>query len=127
MERNCHYHITVIPEDDGLSLDGWRVDKSGIHEKDSSVFFEMIPSGYMQGRVGEEVHVCCRFSPEDAEFNIGLEELEYDKDRGIYDYRIDEDGKGVSLRLKSPGMGIIYMSVGEPVNEAGLLVIEVNE
>ena len=127
VERNCHYHITVIPEDDGLSLDGWRVDKTGIIEKDSSVFFEMIPSGHMQAHVGEEVHVRCSYSPEDADFDIGLEELEYDKERGIYDYRIDDDGKGVILTMKSPGMGIIYMTAGEPINEAGLLVIEVNE
>lgn len=127
VERNCHYSITVIPEDDGLSLNSWKVDKSGLLEKDSNVFFEMIPSGHIQGYVGDEVHVRCDYSPEDADFDIGLEELEYDKERGIYDYRIDEDGKGVTLRLKSPGMGIIYMTAGEPINEAGLLVIEVNE
>ena len=87
----------------------------------------MIPSGHMQAHVGEEVHVRCSYSPEDADFDIGLEELEYDKERGIYDYRIDDDGKGVILTMKSPGMGIIYMTAGEPINEAGLLVIEVNE
>ena len=127
VERNCHYHITIIPEDDGLTEDSWRVDKTGIHEKDQNVFFEMIPSGYMQGTVGETVHVRCRFRPEDAEFDIGLEELEEDRQRGIYDYTIDEDGHGVTLSLKSPGTGIIYMSVGDPVNESGLLVMEVNE
>ena len=127
VERNCHYQITVIPEDDGLSLDGWRVDKSGLEEKLSSTFFEMTPSGYMQAYVGEEVHIRCRYSPEDAEFDIGLEELEEDKARGIYDYRLDDDGKGLTLTMKSPGMGIIYMSAGEPINEAGILVIEVNE
>ena len=66
-------------------------------------------------------------APEDAEFDIGLEELEEDKARGIYDYRLDDDGKGLTLTMKSPGMGIIYMSAGEPINEAGILVIEVNE
>lgn len=30
IERNCHYHITVTPEDDGLSDGGWRVDKSSL-------------------------------------------------------------------------------------------------
>lgn len=30
VERNCHYRITVIPEDDGLGKDGWSVDKSGL-------------------------------------------------------------------------------------------------
>lgn len=30
VERNCLYDIVVIPEDDGLGEDGWRIDKSGI-------------------------------------------------------------------------------------------------
>ena len=30
IERNCHYQITVTPEDDGLKEDSWRVDKSCI-------------------------------------------------------------------------------------------------
>ena len=30
IERNCHYHITICPEDDGLKGDGWRIDKSGL-------------------------------------------------------------------------------------------------
>ena len=55
-----------------------------------------------------------------------MEELEYDRTRGIYDYNIDSDGKGVTLTLKNPGTGIIYMSAGEPVNETGILVVEVN-
>ena len=126
VERNCHYHITIIPEDDGLTEDSWRVDKTGIQEKDQDIFFEMIPSGYLQGTVGETVHVMCRFQPEDAEFDIGLEELEEDRQRGLYDYIIDEDGHGVTLSLKSPGTGILYMTVGEPVNESGLLVLEIN-
>lgn len=127
VERNCHYHITIIPEDNGLKEDSWRVDKTGIHEKDQTVFFEMTPSGYMQGYVGETVHVSCRFQPEEAEFDIGLEELEEDRQRGLYDYIIDEDGHGVTLSLKSPGTGILYMTAGEPVNESGLLVIEINK
>lgn len=30
VKRNTHYHITVIPEGDGLQEDGWRVDKTAI-------------------------------------------------------------------------------------------------
>lgn len=126
IERNCHYQITVIPEDDGLSEDSWRVDKSGLEQMQGTVFFEMSPSGFIQGKVGDEIHVRCRFSPEDAEFEIGTEELEYDRQRGIYDYVIDDDGHGVMLTLKSPGTGIVYMTAGEPINEAGMLLIEVN-
>lgn len=127
VERNCHYHITVIPEDDGLSDNSWRVDKRGLEKRDHGTFFEMSPSGYIQGHVGDKIHVRCSFRPEDAEFEIGREELEFDKERGIYDYTIDDDGHGVILTLKSPGTGIVYMTAGEPINEAGMLLIEVNE
>ena len=125
VERNCHYHITVIPEDDGLSDDGWRVDKSGLSSIDQETYFEMNPSGYLQANVGDIIHVSCRFKPEYAPFDIGIEELEFDKERGIYDYETDDDGHGVTLRLKSPGTGLLYMSAGPPINEAGMLVIEV--
>lgn len=30
VRRNTHYHITVLPEGDGLQGDGWRVDKTAI-------------------------------------------------------------------------------------------------
>lgn len=127
IERNCHYNITVIPEDDGLSEDSWRVDKSGLTENDSDTFFEMTPSGYIRTSIADKLHVRCSFRPESAPFDIGMEELEEDRQRGIYDYEIDDDGKGVVLTMKSSGMGILYMSVGEPVNETGMLVIEVTD
>ena len=127
VERNCHYHITVIPENDGLGADGWRIDKSGIEASATENFFEMIPSGYLQGNIGDTVKVRCSYSPPETAFDIGLEELEYDAERGIYDYIIDSDGHEVTLILRSAGMGIIYMSAGEPLNETGMLVIEVNK
>lgn len=127
IERNCHYKITVIPEDDGLSEDSWRVDKSGLIENESGTFFDMTPSGYLQAGIGDKLHVRCSFIPDYAPFDIGLDELEEDRQRGIYDYTIDDDGKGVTLTTKSPGMGILYMSAGEPVNETGMLVIEVTD
>lgn len=126
VERNCHYHITVIPEDDGLSDEGWRVDKSGLEPCPDGTFFSMSPSGYIQTDIGDTLHVRCSFHPLDTDFEIGREELEFDKSRGIYDYEIDPDGRGVCLYLKAPGTGIIYMSAGAPVNQSGMLVVEVN-
>lgn len=126
IERNCHYSITVIPEDDGLSDDSWRVDKSGLCEMTGNTYFSMEPSGYIQGDIGDMIHVRCNVYPPETPFEIGMEELEYDRSRGIYDYQIDEDGLGVTLTLKAPGTGILYMSAGSPVNESGMLVVEVN-
>ena len=124
VERNCHYHITVTPENDGLSDDGWRVSKEALR---SEVSFSMTPSGYLEARVGETVHVRCSFTPPGAPFDIGLEELEEDRKTGIYDYVIDSDGFGVTLTLKNPGAGMLYMEVGDPVNQAGILYLQVKE
>lgn len=122
VERNCHYHITVTPSGDGLDGDGWRVDKTGLSYDRS---FKMEPEGYVEAKVGETLHVRCTFSPPYAPFDIGLEELEEDRERGIYDYVIDADGKGVVLTMRGKGSGMLYMSAGEPVNQSGLLYVEV--
>lgn len=124
MERNCHYRITVIPEDDGLSGGGWRVDKSGIGP--STPLFRMHPEGYVEGHVGDTLHVWCECYPRTAPFDPGYEELNYDRSRGIYDYSIDEDGHGVSLFLKKAGTGIVYMSAGAPINQSGMVIVYVN-
>ncbi len=122
VERNCHYHITVTPQGDGLDGDGWRVDKT---ELSYGVSFKMEPEGYLEAAVGETVHIRCTFSPPGAPFDIGMEELEEDRARGIYDYAVDADGKGVTLTLRGKGTGMVYMSAGAPVNRSGLLYIEV--
>lgn len=209
IERNCHYHITISPEDDGLSGSGWRVDKSGIgtyisqislseqtlamnykgqsetlsveilpanatnksltwrssNSKVASISsngivkavgegscnisctakdgsgctssclvnisfappsFIMYPGSYVTGHVGEQIHIWCEFFPPNATFDPGYEELNYDRHRGIYDYKIDENGHGVTLTLKKPGTGIVYMTAGDPINESGMTIIEVN-
>lgn len=124
IERNCHYRITVIPEDDGLSGGGWRVDKSGIGP--STPLFRMHPEGYVEGHVGDTLHVWCECYPRTAPFDPGYEELNYDKSRGIYDYSVDDDGHGVRLFLKKAGTGIVYMSAGAPINQSGMVIVYVN-
>ena len=125
VERNCHYSITVRPEDDGLSGDGWRVDKSGLVQ-DGPVSFASYPSEYIRGNIGDKVHIWCEFSPLRAPFDVGLEYMEDDKAEGIYDYEIDADGHGATLTLTGPGVGLIYMEAGDPINDAALFIIEVN-
>lgn len=124
IERNCHYRFTVVPEDDGLSGNGWRVDKSGIGP--STPVFIMHPGNYVEGHAGDSLHIWCECYPRTSPFDIGKEELDFDRSRGIYDYRIDEDGHGVTLYLKKPGTGIIYMSAGAPINRSGMVLVCVN-
>lgn len=125
VERNCHYHITVTPEDDGLSEDGWRVDKSGLLDM-GEPYIKGYPSDYIRGDIGDKVHLWCELMPWNAPLEIDTEVMEEDKAEGIYDYVIDEDGHGVTLTLTGPGRGIVYMEAGDPINEAALFIIEVN-
>lgn len=125
VERNCHYHITVTPEDDGLSDDGWRVDRSDLTDY-GLVSFAGYPSSYIQGDIGDKIHIWCEFSPWNAPFDVGVSYMEDDKAEGIYDYVIDEDGHGAVLTLTGPGTGLIYMEAGDPINDAALFIIEVN-
>lgn len=89
--------------------------------------FIMYPGEYIEGRVGEDIHIWCDFFPPNAPFDPGYEELNFDKSRGIYDYRIDEDGKGVVLMLRNPGTGIVLMTAGAPVNQSGMSIIVVRK
>lgn len=121
IERNSHYPITVIPENDGLSQSGWRIDKSGIGPV--IPVFDIMPGNYIEGHVGDTIRVWCECYPRTAPFDPGYEELNYDKSRGIYDYRVDDDRHGVTLYLKKPGSGIVYMTAGDPINRSGMALI----
>ena len=125
VERNCHYRITVCPEDDGLNGDGWRVDKSGINDL-GPTYFKSYPTPYIRGKIGDKVHIGCMFSPPNTPFDVGESYMIDDKKTGIYDYEIDPDGYGAVLTLMGPGRGWIYMEAGEPINDGALFVIEVD-
>ena len=124
--RNTHRTITILPEDDGLNEDTWRVDKTWIREFGPSKFASF-PESFIIGEIGDTLHLWCEFYPPHAKFDVGLEELEHDKAEGIYDYIIDEDGHGVRLILKNPGVGIVYMQAGPPVNESAMWFVVVNQ
>lgn len=125
IERNCHYTITVCPKDEGINGDGWRVDKGRLQYVGATLM-EQYPSDYIRGDIGQKIHIGCKLTPHDAPFDIGLDYLEFDKERGIYDYEIDSDGHGVTLTLTGPGTGLIYMEAGPPINDTALFLVEVN-
>lgn len=125
VERNCHYHINICPEDDGLKENSWRVDKSSIYSREP-ITFNAYPASYLRGDIGDVIHLWCEFSPAHAPFDVGVSYMEEDKAQGIYDFVIDKDGHGATLTLTGPGRGLIYMEAGPPVNDAALFIIEVN-
>lgn len=125
VRRNTHYHITVTPEDDGLSEDSWRVDRSALTYIGPTSITQY-PSSYIEGEIGDRIHIWCDVVPEEAPFDVGLKYMEDDHRTGIYDYEIDPDGHGATLTLTGPGAGLIYMEAGPPVNDAALFYIIVN-
>ncbi len=126
VQRNFHYRYTVRPEGNGLlTEDNWRVDRTGLAAYGPATL-TLHPAEYIEGMPGEEIHVWAEVNPPDGWFDIGREELEEDRIRGIYDYRIDEDGHGVRLTLRNPGTGIVYFEAGRPVSDAAMAVIVVN-
>lgn len=125
IRRNTHYHITVTPEDDGLSEDSWRVDRSALTYIGPTGITQY-PSSYIEGEIGDRIHIWCDVVPEEAPFDVGLKYMEDDHRTGIYDYEIDPDGHGATLTLTGPGAGLIYMEAGPPVNDAALFYIIVN-
>lgn len=120
--RNTHYHFTVTPENDGLGEDSWRVDKSGLNSY-SPYYMKVYPGTFIRGKIDESFHIRCEFYPASAPFDIGIEELEYDRKRGIYDYKIDDDGTGVTLWLKKRGSGMLYFETGHPVNQSEIITV----
>ncbi len=125
VRRNTHYHFLLIPEKDGLGESSWRVDQSGIGSV-TSPYMKIYPGNYIRGKIGEKHHIRCEYYPHTAKFDIGIRELEYDKERGIYDYRLDDDGQGVTLTLKGRGSGILYFKAGYPINQEEMVIISVD-
>ncbi len=126
VERNCHYHITVTPEKDGLGETSWRIDKSKLSTYGSTAL-TVHPGKYIAGKTGENVRIWAETDPSEARLVFGKEELEYDKERGIYDYTLDADGRGVTLHLKNPGSGIVYIEAGAPTSSAEMVYITVEK
>ncbi|MBO5419813.1 MAG: DUF4906 domain-containing protein [Bacteroidales bacterium] len=91
------------------------------------VSFGFFPGNYIEGKVGDKIRIWCDYFPPNAVFDPGYEELELDRQRGIYDYDVDPDNHSVTLTLLAKGSGIVYMSVGEPVNMAEMAVIYITD
>lgn len=92
----------------------------------SPYYMRVYPGNYIHCHAGDIIEISCDYFPPNAPFNIGLEELETDRKRGIYDYEISEDGKKVTLTTLKRGSGLLYMETGAPVDQAELIVIVID-
>ena len=125
VERNFLYRISVRPKGSGLDGTGWRMDKTELTGYGTATI-TVHPGKYIEGKVGEDIHIRADVKPEGSRFTLGTEELEYDKSRGLYDYTADSDGHGVVLHLKQAGSGIVYMEAGAPVSASEMVFITIN-
>lgn len=101
-------------------------DECEVTVRYGETFLKVSPGTYIRGRPGDIIDIRCDWYPPTAVLDIGLDELEFDRERGIYDFTPDPDGKGVTITLRNPGRGLIYMEAGEPVSDAVLVVVEVD-
>jgi hypothetical protein len=89
-------------------------------------WIRLYPGQYITGTNGEKVHVWVEVNPGDTPVYISREDLDFDVDRGIYTYEMDDDGHGVTLTLNENGTGMFTIDAGPPVNDGFLVVVVVN-
>lgn len=89
-------------------------------------WIKLNPGNFITGTVGQKVHIWCEVYPEGTPVDICRDDLDYDVERGIYTYEIDDDGMGVTLTLKDGGSGMFTIDAGEPVNDGFLVVVIVD-
>ncbi|MBR1489179.1 MAG: DUF4906 domain-containing protein [Bacteroidales bacterium] len=119
--RNTACEVTVCLEGDGLSEDGWRVDKG---ELVPETRFDLHPAAYNECQPGDDYRIWCDVFPEDTPFEI--DPVAWDDDEGVhnlYTYDIDPDGHGITLHTWKGGSALVYFKAGPPVNRDTLALL----
>ena len=119
--RNTACEVTVCLEGDGLSEEGWRVDKG---ELVSETSFDLHPAAYNECQPGDDYRIWCNVFPEDTPFEI--DPVAWDDDEGVhnlYTYDIDPDGHGITLHTRKGGSALVYFKAGPPVNRDTLALL----
>ena len=123
IERNARYTLDITLTGWGLDDPSSDVPVQGRAEKGSMT---ARPGQFITGHDGERLHVQVDVFPEDTEVSFDMEDLEFDRERGIYDYELDPDGKGVWLTLLKGGAGAFIVEAGKPVDDGLLVIVVVN-
>ena len=121
--RNVRYSMDLHLRSEG-SLDPDRPDlrAAEVSVKGSMTVY---PGNIVVGDEGDVVHVWCEVYPQDTAVSFNKEDLEYERERGIFDYEFDQGGHGVLLRLRSRGSALINVSAGPPVDDGTFVVVAV--
>ena len=123
VSRNIKYSYSFNITRKGSTDPDILVDPEEIVEKG---WIKLYPGNLITGTNGERVHIWCETYPENCELDICKDDLDYDVERGIYDYEMDADGHGVTLTLKENGTGMFTIDAGPPVNDGFLVIVVVN-
>ena len=121
--RNARYCLDVTITGPGTSDP---LDDVPVGSRTEQGWMTVYPSNLITARDGERIHIWVDVFPEDTEVSPDIEDLEFDRERGIYDYEIDPDGKGVWLTLLKGGSGAFIINAGPPVNDGLLVIVVVN-
>ena len=124
IRRNCHYHITVRPEGDGLHGDSWSVDMENLGVQESAKVFDLHPAAYNECRSGEDFHFRCDVFPPWTRVSFDKEWLE--DESHLYSYTLDEDGLGITLHTRKGGTAMLYISAGAPVYRDTLAILVID-
>jgi len=123
ISRNARYVMNITITGPGADdPEGSVPPRSTVTEGSMTVH----PAQFITGHDGEKIHVWMEVFPEETEVYVDEDDLDYDRERGIYDYEIDEDGKGVWLSLLKGGTGAFIINAGPPINDGLLVMIVVN-
>lgn len=127
IRRGCHAHIRICPAGDGLGTDGWRVDREGVGYRDDIGWYKVHPADYIEWGLGEEVTIRAECFPSGTRCTFRQESLfTYGTERGMFEYRLGEDGRSITLKALKKGSSMVDIDFGPPVNDSHwvLLVCE---
>ncbi len=82
-------------------------------------------TGYLEARVGEQVHIWAEYFPPNMSCKLDKDYLDFDVSRGIYSYKLSEDGSDVVLDILKKGSGMLRYDVGEPLDTSALIFLVV--
>lgn len=109
----------------------WSTDGSGCFAE-CPVKVEIAPAwvrfhndGYNESRVGESLRVWADYFPPNMKCEIDQEYLDFDVERGIYEYELSEDKSSVVLHFRNPGSGLFHFDVGEPLDTSTMVWVHV--
>ena len=121
VERNTACWVVVCLQGDGLSEDGWRVEKEHLVRETR---FDLHPAAYNECQPGDDFHLWCDVLPEDTPFEI--EPVAWDDDERVHDlysFDIDPDGHGLTVHTWKGGSVLVHFKAGPPVNRDTLALV----